>query len=232
VSVAAKNAKTSGPRAGAKREFPKRKIDPELLQEWLEEGLNQTTIAQKFGVSDSAVRQAIKRFSFAANKPPKSITGRMEIASIPDAELSTAAMLDLRYMWFNTMARAKTLPLPFAWKELNEVKSFIRSSYDTASKLFGWDAKNSGSGGAINVNILAQAGNTKPVATIDSSVLDDNTTMPVLSAAKKDTPTLGKEPGAGHKELEQGAGAKHPFSDDEREEGEGEPLSGEGSTER
>jgi len=230
VNKAEKPAKPAKPRNRGC--VPERKIDIDLLTEWKADGLTNVEIGRRFGVSDSAVAAAVRRYNVTGHKIPPTITARTDLASIPVSDQSAAIRLDLLHLLVLGIDQAKRMPVPREWRAMQDRQAFITSAIQQAAKLFGWDAKNSGSGGAINVNILAQAGNTKPVATLESSVLADSTTMPVLSAAKKDTPTLGKEPGAGHKELEQGAGAKHPFSDDEREEGEGEPLSGEGSTER
>ena len=135
-----------------------RKIDLELLQQWVEEGMSTPEIAQKFGVTQNAVRQSMSRENITANRPPTSITGRTNIASFPLQELSDAARLDLQYLWFTSMARAKKLQMPRSWKEILEVQNFVKQSYDTAAKLFGWDAKSAATGAAINVQILAQAG--------------------------------------------------------------------------
>jgi len=132
-----------------------RKIDLDLLAEWLADGLTKSEIARRFGVSIAAVCQSVKRYKPDMPNSAPIVNSRTDLSSVTCQEQSDAFRLDMTWLLFQTTATVKTLAVPKDWKALGERQTVLTSLLNQGKTLFGWDAAAGSGSGAININLLA-----------------------------------------------------------------------------
>ena len=169
-----------------------RKLDYALMFEMLESGSTRSDVARKFGVSASAVTQAIKRARSQEFSPPAIAANRREGGSLTPTEPSDRFRSDQIATLFESMRMCAGLPRPSSFQQLVQRETALKLVLDRGKVLLGWDAKAGGNSGAINISGLSghTTVNLQSVTQTPAKPTPDHT----LKMCDSDNPTIETPP--------------------------------------